>query len=264
MPRFAANLGYLFTERPLLERIDAAAAAGFRAIELQFPYDVPASTVRDAIEKNKLTILGLNTPPGEREGEFGFAAVPGREKDWQELFTRALNYASTIGASAIHCLAGKVAPEQRPAADRVFINNLTHAADLAASKKIVLLIEPINGRDRPNYFLNHVEHAAAVIDKIGKPNIRLQFDFYHVQIVGGDLIYRLEKFLSVIGHLQCAAVPSRHEPDEGEINYPAVFEAIDRLGYKGWIGAEYRPRARTEDGLGWARKYGVVPSLTAD
>jgi len=260
MPRFAANLGYLFTERPLLERIDAAAAAGFRAIELQFPYDVPASTVRDAIEKNKLTILGLNTPPGEREGEFGFAAVPGREKDWQELFTRALNYASTIGASAIHCLAGKVAPEQRPAADRVFIDNLARAADLAAAKKIALLIEPINARDRPNYFLNRVEHAAAVIGKIGKPNIRMQFDFYHVQIVGGDLIYRLEKFLPVIGHLQCAAVPSRHEPDEGEINYPAVFEAIDRLGYQGWIGAEYRPRARTEDGLGWARKYGVVPS----
>lgn len=260
MPRFAANLGYLFTERPLLERIDAAAAAGFRAIELQFPYDVPASTVRDAIERNKLTILGLNTPPGEREGEFGFAAVPGREKDWQELFTRALNYASTIGASAIHCLAGKVAPEQRPAADRVFIDNLTRAADLAATKKIALLIEPINARDRPNYFLNRVEHAAAVIGKIGKPNIRMQFDFYHVQIVGGDLIYRLEKFLPVIGHLQCAAVPSRHEPDEGEINYPAVFEAIDRFGYQGWIGAEYRPRARTEDGLGWARKYGVVPS----
>jgi 2-dehydrotetronate isomerase len=260
MPRFAANLGYLFTERPLLERIDAAAAAGFRAIELQFPYDVPASTVRDAIERNKLTILGLNTPPGEREGEFGFAAVPGRGKDWQELFTRALNYASTIGASAIHCLAGKVAPEQRPAADRVFIDNLTRAADLAATKKIALLIEPINARDRPNYFLNRVEHAAAVIGKIGKPNIRMQFDFYHVQIVGGDLIYRLEKFLPVIGHLQCAAVPSRHEPDEGEINYPAVFEAIDRLGYQGWIGAEYRPRARTEDGLGWARKYGVVPS----
>ena len=260
MPRFAANLGYLFTERPLLERIDAAAAAGFRAVELQFPYDVPASAVKAAIEKNKLTILGLNTPPGAREGEFGLAAVPGREKDWQALFARALDYASAIGASAIHCLAGKVAPEQRPAADRVFINNLTTAAELAAAKNITLLIEPINGRDRPNYFLNHVEHAADVIGKVGKANIRMQFDFYHVQIVGGDLIYRLEKFLPVIGHLQCAAVPSRHEPDEGEVNYPAVFEAVDRVGYKGWIGAEYRPRARTEDGLSWARNYGVVPA----
>ncbi len=260
MPRFAANLGYLFTERSLLERIDAAAAAGFKAIELQFPYDVSTVAVRAAIEKNKLAILGLNTPPGGRDGEFGLAAVPGREKDWQVLFTRALDYANAIGASAIHCLAGKVAPEQRPAADRVFIDNLARAADLAAEKKITLLIEPINGRDRPNYFLNHVEHAADIIAKVAKPNIRVQFDFYHVQIVGGDLIHRLEKFLPVIGHLQCAAVPSRHEPDEGEINYPAVFEAVDNLGYQGWIGAEYRPRTRTEEGLGWARKYGVVPA----
>jgi 2-dehydrotetronate isomerase len=179
MPRFAANLGYLFTERSLLERIDAAAAAGFKAIELQFPYDVPADAVKSAIERNRLTILGLNTAPG-REGEFGLAAVPGRQKEWQALFTRALDYASAIGASAIHCLAGKVAPEQRPAADRVFLDNLVQAADIAAEKKIKLLIEPINGRDRPNYFLNHVEQAAAVIEKAAKPNIRMQFDFYHV------------------------------------------------------------------------------------
>ena len=260
MPRFAANLGYLFTERPLLERIDAAAAAGFKAIELQFPYDVPAAAVKAAIEKNKLTILGINTPPGDRDGEFGLAAVPGREKDWQQLFNRALDYAYAIGGSAIHCLAGKVAPEQRPAADRVFIDNLTKAADLAAEKNIALLIEPINGRDRPNYFLNHVEHAADIITKSGKTNIRMQFDFYHVQIVGGDLIYRLQKFLPFIGHLQCAAVPTRHEPDEGEVNYRAVFEAVDKVGYTGWIGAEYRPRGRTEDGLAWARDYGVVPA----
>jgi hydroxypyruvate isomerase len=259
MPRFAANLGYLFTERPLLERVAAAAAAGFKAVELQFPYDVPPAAMKAAIEKNNLTILGLNTPPGDREGEFGLAAVPGREKDWQILFARALDYAAAIGASAIHCLAGKVAPDLRPAADRVYIANLVQAADLAAQKDVMLVIEPINGRDRPNYFLNHVEHAADVIAKAGRPNIRMQFDFYHVQIVGGDLIYRLEKYLPVIGHLQCAAVPVRHEPDGGEINFPAVFEAVDRLGYGGWIGAEYRPRGRTEDGLGWARNYGVVP-----
>ena len=257
MPRFAANLGYLFTERALLERIDAAAASGFKAIELQFPYDVPASAVKAAIERNQLTMLGVNTPPGEGEGTFGLGAVPGREKDWQALFARALDYITAIGGSAVHCLAGKVAPEQRPAAERVFIDNLSRAADLAAAKNITLLIEPINARDRPNYFLNRVEHAADIIAKAGRPNIRMQFDFYHVQIVGGDLLHRLEKYLPVIGHLQCAAVPSRHEPDEGEINYPHVFEAVDRLGYKGWIGCEYRPRGRTEDGLGWARRYGV-------
>jgi 2-dehydrotetronate isomerase len=258
MPRFAANLGYLFTDRALLERIDAAAACGFKAIELQFPYDVPASAVKAAIERNKLTMLGVNTPPGERDGEFGLAAVPGREKDWQVLFGRALDYITAIGGSAVHCLAGKVASEQRPAAERVYIDNLQRAADLAAAKNITLLIEPINPRDRPNYFLNHIEHAADIIAKAGRPNIRMQFDFYHAQIVGGDLIHRLEKYLPVVGHLQCAAVPSRHEPDEGEINYKAVFEAVDRLGYKGWIGCEYRPRAPTEEGLGWAKAYGLV------
>lgn len=260
MPRFAANLGYLFTDRPLLERIDAAAAAGFKAIELQFPYDVPASQVKEAIARNRLTALGINTPPGDGDGAFGLAAVPGREEEFQGLFARALDYAAEIGGSAVHCLAGKVAPEQRPAAERVFIDNLRTGADLAAAKRIGLLIEPINGRDRPDYFLNHVEHAADVIAKAGKPNIKLQFDFYHAQIVGGDLLYRLEKYLPVIGHLQCAAVPSRHEPDEGEVNYRSVFESVDRLGYRGWIGAEYRPRGRTEDGLGWAQPYGVVPA----
>jgi len=257
MPRFAANLGYLFTERALLERIDAAAACGFKAIELQFAYDMPAVQVKAAIERNKLTMLGVNTPPGEREGEFGLAAVPGREKDFAALFARALDYITAIGGTAIHCLAGKVAPEQRPVADRVFLDNLKRAADLAAAKNITLLIEPINARDRPNYFLNHVEHAADIIAKAGKPNIRMQFDFYHVQIVGGDLMYRLEKYLPVIGHLQCAAVPSRHEPDEGEVNFPAVFEAVDRLGYRGWIGAEYRPRGTTEQSLGWGKAYGL-------
>ncbi len=260
MPRFAANMGYLFTDRPLLERIDAAAACGFKAIELQFPYDVPASAVKAAIARNKLAVLGINTPPGARDGEFGLAAIPGREREFQEVFARALDYIATIGGSAVHCLAGKVPPEQRPAAERVFINNLKSAADLAAAKNIGLLIEPINARDRPNYFLNHVEHAADIIAKAGKPNLRIQFDFYHAQIVGGDLLYRLEMHLPVIGHLQCAAVPSRHEPDEGEVNYPAVFEAVDTLGYTGWIGAEYRPRGRTEEGLGWGKRYGLVPS----
>ena len=260
MPRFAANLGYLFTDRLLLERIDAAAASGFKAIELQFPYNVPASQVKAAIARNKLTVLGINTPPGERDGEFGLAAIPGREQEFHEVFARALDYIAAIGGSAVHCLAGKVVLEQRPAAERVFIDNLRAAADLAAAKKIGILIEPINARDRPDYFLNRVEHAADIIGKAGKPNIKIQFDFYHAQIVGGDLFYRLEKHLPAIGHLQCAAVPSRHEPDEGEVNYRSVFEAVDRLGYRGWIGAEYRPRGRTEDGLGWAQPYGVFPA----
>jgi hydroxypyruvate isomerase len=259
MPRFAANLGYLFTEHPMLERVGAAANAGFRGIELQFPYEVPASAMKAEIDRHRLTILGLNTPQGEREGEFGLAAVPGREKDWDLVFGKALDYIAAIGGNAVHCLAGKVEPNERPAADRVFAANLSRAADLAAAKKITLLLEPINPRDRPGYFLNHLEHAADVVARVGKPNVRIQFDFYHMQIVGGDLIHRLEQYLPVIGHLQCGAVPSRHEPDEGEISYRAVFEAVDRLGYRGWIGAEYRPRGRTEEGLGWAQPYGVMP-----
>lgn len=259
MPRFAANLGHLFTERPLLERIDAAAAAGFKAIELQLPYDVPAAEVKAAIERNNLTILGLNTPRGTQEGDFGLTALPGREGDFQAAFAQALDYITAIGGRAIHCLAGQVTPEQRPEAERTFVANLARAADQAAARGITLLIEPINSRDRPGYFLSHIEHAADIIAQVGKPNVRMQFDFYHAQIMGGDLITRLERYLPVIGHLQCGSVPGRRAPDEGEVNFPVVFEAVDKLGYQGWIGAEYSPRGRTEDSLGWAAPYGVTP-----
>jgi len=261
MPRFAANLAYLFTERPLIERFGAAAAAGFTAVELQFPYDHAPSAVKAELDRYRLTQLGVNTPFG-REGEFGLAAVPGRERDFEVLFRQALDYIVAIGGRAIHCLAGKVKPEQRPAAEQVFIANLARAADLAGEKNITLLIEPINPRDRPDYFLNHVEHAAGIIAKVGRPNVRIQFDFYHVQIVGGDLIKRFETHLPQIGHVQIAAVPSRHEPDEGEVNYPAIFAMLDRAGYAGWVGCEYRPRGRTEDGLGWACAHGVVARET--
>ena len=256
MPRFAANLGYLFTERPLIERFGAAAAAGFAAVELQFPYDVAPSAVKAELERHGLTQLGVNTPLGP---EFGLAALPGRERDWAAAFRRALDYVVAIGGRAIHCMTGVVPAHQRPAAETVFIANLSRAAEEAAKANITLLIEPINPRDRAGYFLSHVEHAADIVSKVAAPNVRIQFDFYHVQIVGGDLIKRFEKYLPVIGHAQIAAVPTRGEPDEGEINYPAVFKAIDRLGYTGWVGCEYRPRTRTEDGLGWAKAYGVKP-----
>jgi len=258
MPRFAANLAYMFTERPLIERFAAAAGAGFDAVELQLPYDHAPSAVKAELARHGLTQLGVNTPVG-REGESGLAAVSGREREFEVLFRQALDYVVAIGGRAVHCLAGKVPPEQRPAAEQVFVANLARAADLAHEKNITVLIEPINPRDRPDYFLTRVEHAADVIAKVGRPNVKIQFDFYHVQIVGGDLIRRFEKHLSAVGHVQIAAVPSRHEPDEGEVNYPALFAAIDAAGYAGFIGCEYRPRGRTEDGLGWARPYGVVP-----
>jgi hydroxypyruvate isomerase len=258
VPRFAANLAYLFTERPLLERFGAAAAAGFRAVELQFPYDHAPSAVKAELERRRLTMLGVNTALG-RSGE-GVAAVPGHEQEFATLFKQALDYVVAIGGCQIHCLAGKVPPEQRPAAETTFIRNLVRAADAAREQGITVLIEPINPRDRPDYFLTRAEQAADIIAKVERPNVRIQFDFYHAQIVGGDLIRRFEKHLPLVGHVQTAAVPSRQEPDEGEVNYPAIFAALDRLGYGGWIGCEYRPRGKTEDGLRWARGYGIGPA----
>jgi hydroxypyruvate isomerase len=255
LPRFSAHLGYLFPDRPLLQRIDAAAAAGFAAIEGRFPDGVPAEDFKRAVERNKVKVLGINTPQGG-ETEFGLGAVPGREDDWKATFAQALDYVSTVGGLAIHCLAGKVAPEQRRKAEDVFVENLKRAADQAAARKIKLYIEPINPRDLPNYFLTQVEHAADIIGKVGSDNVFIQYDFYHVQIVGGDIIERFKKYQPLIAHLQCSQVPVRHEPDaDGEINYPFVFGEIDRLGYRDWIGAEYRPSGRTEDGLGWMAKY---------
>ena len=260
MPRFSAHLGYLFKDRPLLQRIDAAAAAGFEAIEGRFPDGVAADDFRRAVERNKLKVLGINTPQGG-ETEFGFGAVPGQVAEWQASFAQALDYVSAVGGVAIHCLAGRVAPEDRRAAENVFVENLKRAADQAAARNIKLYIEPINPRDMPGYFLNEVEHAADILNKVGSANLFIQYDFYHVQIVGGDLIERFKTYQPLIAHLQCSQVPVRHEPDaDGEINYPFVFGEIDRLGYKGWIGAEYRPRGRTEDGLGWAAPYGVNPN----
>ena len=173
-------------------------------------------------------MLGINTAPGQATaGEFGVAAVPGREREFDTLFKQALDYVTAIGGCQIHCLAGKVPPEQRPAAEMIFIRNLTRAADAAREKNITLLIEPINPRDRPDYFLTRAEQAADIIAKVERVNVRMQFDFYHAQIVGGDLIRRFEKHLPFVAHVQIAAVPSRHEPDEGEVNYPQIFAALD-------------------------------------
>lgn len=263
MPRFAANLGYLFTDRPLLDRFGAAAAAGFGAVELLFPYDVAPPALKAELARHRLMQLGINTPYGGK-GESGLAALPGREREWEAAFALALAYAAAIGGRAIHCLAGCVPPERRPAAEAVFVRNLARAAEEAERAGIMLLIEPINLRDRPDYFLNRVEHAADLIAKVDRPNVRIQFDFYHVQITSGDLIRRFEEHLPLIGHVRIASVPARREPDEGEVNYPEIFAALDRLGYDGFISCEYRPRGRTEDGLAWARPYGIGLHYGAD
>ena len=179
------------------------------------------------------------------------------------MFRQALDYVVAIGGRQIHVLAGKVPPEQRPAAQSGIRRRISRAPPTRRREKdITLLIEPINPRDRPDYFLTRAEHAADIIAKVGRPNVRIQFDFYHAQIVGGDLIRRFEKHLPVVGHVQVAAVPSRHEPDEGEVNYPAIFAALDRLGYAGFVAPNTGRAGGTEEGLGWARPYGIISPAT--
>jgi 2-dehydrotetronate isomerase len=259
MPRFSANLGFLFSDRPEIERITAAASCGFKAVEMHWPYHVPALDMREALAAHNLTMLGLNMPVGNLTGDFGLAALPGRESDFQDALHQALSYGSTIRASAIHCLAGIVSPDDHAAAERTFIANLQMAADRAGEAGMTVLIEPMNHRDRPGYFLHHVEQAAAIIGQAGRSNIKIMFDCYHVQITQGDLITRLKTHLNLIGHVQFASVPSRAEPDEGEVNYREIFRTLDSLGYQGWIGAEYRPRGRTEDGLSWLSELSEKP-----
>jgi len=252
MPRFSANLGFLFSDRSDTERIQAATRAGFKAVEMHWPYHVPASEMREALTRSQVTMLGLNTPVGNSDaGDFGLGALPGRENEFQLAVDQALSYGSAIGASAVHCMAGIVPPDQVGVAERTFIENLKAAADKAAQAGLTILLEPINHRDKPGYFLHHVEQAASIIERVGRRNVRIMFDCYHTQIMQGDLTRRLETYLELIGHVQIAAVPSRAEPDEGEIDYRHICRTLDRLGYEGWIGAEYKPRGRTEDGLGW-------------
>jgi 2-dehydrotetronate isomerase len=257
MPRFSANLGFLWPELPLLERLHAARRAGFRAVEMHWPYDVPAAEVGATARALGLTLLGINTVPGDvRCGERGLGALPGRERDFQAAIDQSIAYCVAAGACAIHAMAGNVAPGERPAARAVFAANLALAATKAAAHGLTVLLEPLNPRDNPGYFYSTLEEAAGLIADIGQPNLKLQLDVYHVAIAQGDVLTRIERHMPVTGHVQIAAVPSRAEPDEGEIAYPAIFSALDRLGYSGWIGAEYRPRAGTDEGLGWLARMG--------
>ena len=268
MPRFAANISTMFTERPLIERVAAAAAAGFEAIECQFPYEVPASQMKEALDETGLPLVLINTPPGDfAAGDRGLAALPGREADFREALAEALDYAGVVDCRRLHVMAG-VQPDgvARETCLDLFEQNLRHA--IAVSKEETLLIEPINTRDIPGYVLNTPEQAAAIIERISggegaePARLKLQYDFYHTQIMRGDIAKGLEAFWPIIGHIQFAGVPERQEPDIGELNCDYLFECLDRLGYKGWVGAEYFPAGDTEDGLGWAVRYGIMPKPT--
>jgi 2-dehydrotetronate isomerase len=261
MPRFSANLGLLWPDRPLLERIDAAAAAGFCAVELHWPFDVHPQEVAASCYRHNLKLLGINTPAGDfAEGERGFGAVDGAATRFQTSFDTALVYARESGASAIHVLAGNVAASRRARGREIFRENLQYAAALTRDDNITLLLEPLNPRDNPGYFYSRVDEAVALIETLNVENLRLQFDVYHVAITEGDVLTKLARHRDVIGNVQIAAVPTRAEPDEGEIAYHAVFDALDSLNYSGWVGCEYRPRGSTDAGLRWMQTLGVTAS----
>lgn len=258
MPNFSANLGLLWPDRPLLQRIEAAARAGFRAIELHWPYSTPATDVRWLCREHGLQLLGINTPPGDlSQGERGLGALPGREEDFRRAFDAAIEYCVLAGGTAVHVMAGIVPPAQRAAARKVFVANLRKAAARAAIHDLTLLLEPLNPRDNPGYFYSTVAEGIDLIEELGSANVKLQFDVYHVGVTEGDVLTKLRAHLPQIGHVQVAAVPSRAEPDEGEIAYRAIFDELDRLGYSGWVGCEYHPRASTEAGLAWVQRLGV-------
>jgi len=256
MPRFSANLGHLFVEYPLIDRIGAAAKAGFKAIELQLPYELAPSTVKAEIDRHGLTMLNINSPQGPG-GEAGLAAVAGREKEFATLFDKALDYVVAIGGTSIHVLSGVVPPNERPAAEKVIVSNLQRACDAAAAKNIFLMLEPLNQRDRPDYFVSYIEHIADIIANVGKPNLKIMYDFYHVQVMQGDVLKRMEKHLPLIGHVQFAGPPTRVPPHKGELNFPIIFDAIDTMGWKGWVGAEYGPGGPTVESLEWGKPYGI-------
>jgi len=251
MPRFCANLSMMFTEHPFLDRFAAAAAAGFQAVEFLFPYDHAPEDIRAAMVSAGLTQALFNAPPGDWEaGERGMAAIPGRGPEFRDSIETALAYAEVLKPERLHVMAGHAAGKGAQAA---YIDNLAWAAERAGDQ--VIVIEPINTRDMPSYFLNRSDQAVGIIEAVGAPNLRLQFDLYHAQIMEGDLTRRLERMIGYIAHMQIAGVPDRHEPDRGELNVAHLFGVLDRLGYDGWVGCEYRPAGRTEDGLDWVKPY---------
>jgi 2-dehydrotetronate isomerase len=257
MPRFAANLSMMFTDRPFLERFAAAAAAGFEAVEYLFPYEHEPQAVRDALDAAGLEQALFNMPPGDfAKGERGIAALPGREAEFKDGLAKALHYAQVIGTRRLHCMAGLIgADDDRAAFSSTYLANLALAAEQAAPLGITILIEPINNRSIPGYFINYQRDGRRIIERVGAANLKLQLDFFHCQIMEGDLAMHLRELIGVVDHVQVAGVPERHEPDVGEINYPYLFDLLDEVGYAGWVGCEYIPKGRTEDGLGWFQPY---------
>ncbi|MCD5992369.1 hydroxypyruvate isomerase family protein [Pseudomonas sp. CDFA 602] len=256
MPRFAANLSMLYPQHDFLERFAAAAADGFDAVEYLFPYAYSPQELKQRLSDNGLVQALFNAPPGDWDAcERGIATLPGREAEFRSGIERALEYAHVLGNDRVHVMAGLLPNEDlRQRHQAVYLENLAFAAKQAKSAGVTILIEPINTRDMPGFFLNRQDQAQEVCKLVGADNLKVQFDCYHCQIVEGDLITKLRRDFAGIGHIQIAGVPDRNEPDLGELNYEYLFKVIDELGYQGWIGCEYRPKGDTSEGLAWLRQ----------
>ncbi|MDY0884184.1 2-oxo-tetronate isomerase [Dongia soli] len=254
MPRFAANLSMMFTEWAFLDRFAAAADAGFTAVEYLFPYDHRPDEIAKRLSANGLTQVLFNLSPGDwAAGERGFAACPGRQAAFRDTVATAFPYIVATNVRRIHAMSGCADPTDPKLRD-LYLENLCWAADILARHDVELLIEPINPRDMPGYFLRDFDLAGEILSAAARSNLRLQFDIYHRQVLRGDVATALRELMPLIGHIQIAGVPQRHEPDLGELNYAFLFGEIDRLNYLGFIGCEYRPRAGTIEGLGWLRR----------
>jgi hydroxypyruvate isomerase len=259
MPRFCANLGFLFADIPFIERFDAAARAGFTAVEFASPYEYPAAELRSRLGATGLTQVLINSPAGNRAaGERGFACLPGRESDFRDGVALALDYAVALGCRCVHVMAG-VPPKDlaHDTALALYAANLAWAGEKGLAAGVKLVIEPLNPRDVPGYLLSTQEQGAAIAAAIGRDRLGLQFDIYHCQIAQGDVTTRLAALMPAIDHMQLADVPGRHEPGTGEIGWEFVFRRIDELGYQSWIGCEYSPLGDTVEGLAWRQRYGV-------
>lgn len=268
MPRFAANLSFLYTELAFLDRFEAAARDGFEAVEYLFPYAWPAQELAARLRAHGLKQVLFNAPAGGGDaasiagawdsGSRGLACLVGREAEFRQGMALALDYAKVLQCPRIHVMAGLVAPDAEPyAAQAVYHSNLRWAAAQAHEQGVEVLIEPINSRDMPGYFLTRQQQAHDIVQQLSAPNLKVQMDLYHCQIMEGDLATRLRTYLPSgrVGHLQIAGVPERHEPDTGEVHYPFLFELLDALDYSGWVGCEYRPAGATSEGLTWLKAY---------
>jgi len=253
MPHFAANLSMMFTEVSFLERFKAASDAGFEAVEFLFPYAHPASDVAARLHDNGLQQALFNAPPGDWDaGERGLAALPDRVSEFRESIDKALEYAHALDCRTLHVMAGLVAdPAMRDEMLACYVENIRFAADRCQGEGVTVSLEPLNSRDVPGYLMPNSVAIMDAIEMIGRPNVGLQFDFYHIQIMEGDLTRRFEALIDDVAHVQISGVPERHEPNTGEVNYPYLFNMMDRIGYAGFVGCEYNPRAGTLDGLNW-------------